>query len=171
MLYNIWMGLRKTQTNWVTSTVSKRVKLHAASEKRKREEKTRGNSPFSRWSPLVKVSLVKFSPAFHQPRPQGLLSPYRKTRRPRGWGWYSTIWMPGKGYQIRKKWVEVPGAHAGTWILQCDYSNRDTWKKIIQLRFSKTKASRESWIFVGPFEKKLENLLFSKKRCDRIIFF
>ena len=62
---------------------------------------------------------------------------------------------------LGKKWVDVPGAHAVDITVRLLEPGH--LKKIMQLRFSKTKASLESWIFVGPFEKKLENLLFSKK--------
>ena len=59
---------------------------------------------------------------------------------------------------LGKKWVDVPGAHAVDITVRLLEPGH--LKKIMQLRFSKTKASLESWIFVGPFEKKLENLLF-----------
>ena len=163
-------------TNWVTSTVSKRVKLHAASGKRKREEKTRGDSPFSRWSPLVKVSLVKFNfartPSTSSPGSSLTMHHIGKREDPGDEVGTQLSERLEKAIKcLRKKCMEVPWAHAVCGYYRCGYSNRDTWKKIIQLRFSKTKASLESWIFVGPFEKKLENLLFSKKHSDRIIFF
>ena len=113
-MYNIWMGLRKTQTNWVTSTVLKAVKLHAASGKRKREEKTRGDSPFSRWSPLVKVSLVKSSPALSINLVPRVFSHHIGKREDPGHdvGTQLSERLEKAVKCLGKKWVEVPGAHA-----------------------------------------------------------
>ena len=58
--------------------------------------------------------------------------------------------------------MEVPGAHAVDITVRL-LEPGHLEEAVIQLRFSKSTASLESWIFVGPFEKKLEKLFSFKK--------